>query len=126
MKVIDPGHTYRVENTDGSGTQVIQFVLRRGYDGELLPEDQRKEGIQSQELLRVLIDRTIYLHTENPWSENVKVVQHLRDALRLYEARAARAAIVKLQMPERRDFCKQCGHFLCFCNKENNGTTTRT
>lgn len=116
MKIIDPGHTYEVENVDGEGTQTIQFVHRRGHDGQLLAEDQRKEGIQSQELLRVLIDRTIYLHIEQPWSENVKIVQQLRDALRTYEARAARSAVEKLPMPERQSFCKECGHFLCFCD----------
>lgn len=115
MKVIEPGHLYEVENVDGDGTQLIQFVHRRDEDARLLPEDQRKEGIQSQELLRVLIDRTLYLHAEQPWSENVKIIQNLRDALRIYEARAARAAIEKLSMPERYEHCRECGHFMCFC-----------
>lgn len=115
MKVIDPGHKYEVENIDGSGKQVIQFVKRRGWDAELLPESERIEGIQTQELLRVVIDRTLYLHAEQPWNENVKIVHHLRDALRLYESRAARRHIEKLSMPERAVACKSCGHFLCFC-----------
>lgn len=115
MKILDPGHEYEVENIDGSGTQKIQFVKRRDSKAELLPESQREEGIQSQELLRVLIDRTIYLHTEQPWQENVKIVQNLRDCLRLYESRAARRHIEKLSMPERFDTCKECGHLLCFC-----------
>jgi hypothetical protein len=117
MKVIDPGHRYEVKNVDGKGRQTVQFVKRRGWDAELLPEDQREEGIQSQELLRVLIDRTIYLHTEQPWQENVKIIHHLRDALRLYESRAARRHIEKLSMPERHDACSHCGHILCFCEE---------
>lgn len=116
MKVIDPGHVYEVENIDGDGTQIIQFVQRRGWDAELLPEEEREEGIQSQELLRVLIDRTLYLHAEQPWQENVKIVHNLRDALRLYEARAARRSIERLSMPERAKNCASCGHVLCFCD----------
>lgn len=115
MKIIDPGHAYEVQNIDGQGTQHIQFVKRRGHDAELLPEDDQVEGIQSQELLRVLIDRTLYLHAEQPWQENVKIVHHLRDALRLYESRAARRHIEKLSMPERHPVCASCGHITCFC-----------
>lgn len=115
MKVVSAGHVYEVENIDGEGTQTIRFVRRRGWDAELLPEENREEGIQSQELLRVLIDRTLYLHAEQPWQENVKIVQHLRDALRLYEARAARRSIERLSMPERATNCDTCGHVLCFC-----------
>lgn len=115
MRIIDSGHLYEVENTAGKGTQQIQFVKRRGWDAELLPKKEQIEGTQSQELLRVLIDRTLYLHAEQPWSENVKIVHHLRDALRLYESRAARRHIEKLSMPERHSPCKSCGHLMCFC-----------
>ena len=116
MKIVDAGHQYRVENV-GTGHQTIQFVKRRGWDAELLPESEQLDGIQSQELLRVLIDRTQYLHAEQPWQENVKILHHLRDALRLYEARAARRSIERLSMPERASACKTCGHLLCFCEK---------
>lgn len=115
MRVITPGHVYELTNVDGDGTQVIQFVHRRAEDGRLLPERDRTEGIQSQELLRVLINRTMYLHNEQPWSENVEVVHHLRDALRIYEQRASRAAIEKLPMPERIAVCGDCQHMFCFC-----------
>lgn len=116
MKALVPGHVYEVQNIDGDGTQVIRFVYRRDSAAELLPEDLREEGIQSQELLRVLIDRTLYLHAEQPWQENVKIIHHLRDALRLYEARATRRSIEKLSMPERHTTCRTCGHVLCFCS----------
>lgn len=116
MKVIEPGHVYEVQNTDGKGTQRINFVLRRDGAAELLPENQRRQGIQSQELLRVLIDRTIYLHNEQPWPENIVVINCLRKALKMYESRAARRSIEKLAMPERHEGCKDCGHLLCFCD----------
>lgn len=115
MKIVEPGHTYAVTNVDGPGHQIIRFVKRRDSRAELLGEEEREEGIQSQELLRVLIDRTIYLHAEQPWPENVEVVKHLRKALSLYESRAARRHIEKLSMIERHEPCEDCGHLLCFC-----------
>lgn len=114
MKVLDPGHLYEVENVGGMGTQKIQFVRRRGWDAELLPEEDKIDGIQSQELLRVLIDRTLHLHAEQAWHENVDIINHLRDALRLYETRASKRHLEKLGMPERADFCGECGHIFCF------------
>jgi hypothetical protein len=117
MKIIEPGHIYKVENVDGHGTQIIKFVRRRDDNADVLPPDQRREGIQSQELLRVLIDRTIYLHNENPWHENVQVIQMLRECLRLYDSRAARASLKKLNMPEKHKPCNECGHILCMCER---------
>lgn len=114
MRIIEPGHVYEVENVDGDGTQVITFVRRRGDDGDLLPAYQRHEGILTQELLRVAIDRTLYLNAENPCREDVEIVDRLRDVLRAYEARAARRSLEKLSMPERKLLCPVCHHLLCF------------
>jgi hypothetical protein len=123
MKVIEPGHRYEVHNVDGDGMQRIEFVRRRGDDGRLILADapigltelpfQECEGILGQELLRVLIDRTLYLNAEVPCAENVAILDHLRGALRLYEARAARRTIEKLPMPEKADACPICHHILC-------------
>jgi hypothetical protein len=118
VKIIVAGHVYEVENVDSDtfppGVQRIEFVQRRDGAGELLPEHLRQEGILSQELLRVLIDRTLYLNAENPCREDVEIVDSLRDVLRAYEARAARRSIEKLSMPERRPRCPICHHLLCF------------
>lgn len=113
MIAIDAGHLYEVSNADGDGTQRIQFVVRRDLAGEPLPPERRREGILSQELLRVLIDRTLYLNSEDPCDEDVQIVHKLRDCLRLYESRAARRTIEKLSMPEHADTCDECGHILC-------------
>ncbi len=113
MRVIEPGHVYEVQNVDGSGTQRIAFVRRRDKEGELLPEKLRREGILTQELLRVCIDRTLYLNAENPCREDVEIVDRLRDVLRAYEARAARRTIEKLSMPEKHAPCPTC-HILCW------------
>lgn len=115
MKVIVPGHLYELKNLDGDGVQHLQFVQRRDHNAELLPVEFRKEGVVTQEVLRVLIDRTMYLHNEQAWHENVDALNHLRDCLRLYELRAAHRNLQKLGMPERAPHCKTCGHLFCHC-----------
>jgi hypothetical protein len=113
MLVIAPGHVYTLENVDGTGRQRISFVRRRDAVGELLPPELRIEGILGQELLRVLIDRTLYLYAEAPCDEDTRIIEKLRECLVLYEARAARRSIEKLSKPEVAPTCEKCGHMLC-------------
>jgi hypothetical protein len=87
MKIIEPGHIYKVENVDGHGTQIIKFVRRRDDNADVLPH------------------------------ENVQVIQMLRECLRLYDSRAARASLKKLNMPEKHKPCNECGHILCMCER---------
>lgn len=118
MKVIEPGHVYEVHNVDdpAGGVQRITFVRRRGDDGRLL-EKGRHPGILAQELLRVLIDRTLYLNAEAPCIEDLEAIEQLREILRGFEARAARRTIEKLPMPEMIDVCARCHHILCRCDE---------
>lgn len=115
MKVLEPGHLYELEEVDiiGGANQRVRFVRRRDDRGELLPDDLRKPGILTQELLRVAIDRTLYLYAEAPCDEDTEIIDHLRAALCLYESRASRRAIEKLAKPEEADVCGFCGHILC-------------
>lgn len=116
MRVIEPGHVYDLHSVDRETSLIqntIRFVRRRDDDGKLLPEAQRNSGILSQELLRVLIDRTLYLNAEDPCSEDIEIVGKLRDCLRLFESRAARKTIEKMPMPERAHACPICHHLLC-------------
>lgn len=113
MRVREAGHRYEIQNVDGQGRQEIVFVRRRDNAGRPLAKPEGHEGILSQELLRVLIDRTLYLDAEVPCAENVEVVSKLRECLRLYESRAARRTIEKMPMPERSDACLICHHLLC-------------
>lgn len=110
------GHVYRIPYIDGEGVQEIRFVRRRDAHGEPLPEEEREPGILSQGLLRVLIDRTLYLYAEVPSDEDTAIIEHLREALRLYESRAARRSIEKLTKPEEATACERCGHVLCRCS----------
>lgn len=113
MKVIDTGHVYTLYNVDGDGEQHIQFVRRRDDNGELLEENRRIPGILTQELLRVAIDRTLYLYAEAPCDEDTKIIEHLRAALTLYESRASRRSLEKLSKPEEASVCAICQHILC-------------
>lgn len=116
MRVLIPGHKYELQNVDDPSVQVLQFVQRRDERGELLLPSDQVAGLQTQEVLRALIDRTLYLHAEQAWHENVTAVNHLRDCLRMYESRAAHRHLEKLGMPERAPHCLQCGHIFCFCS----------
>src|SRR5918993_3647865 len=115
MKVIEAGHVYEVENVDGIGKQRIEFVRRRNDAAQLLSDEggDRREGILTQELIRVAIDRTLYLNNEAPCIENVEIVTALRRVLSLYESRAARRTIENYPMPELIGVCPICQHILC-------------
>lgn len=86
MKIIDPGHVYLLKGL-GGGDQELRFIKRSGgaiqYKEEWL-------GLQTQEILRVLIDRTEYLNSIIPCVESEDSLWHLRMALFLYEVRAYR------------------------------------
>lgn len=112
MRVAEPGHVYVLQNLDGDSEQILRFVRRRDEVGEPLHEG-RRPGILTQELLRVAIDRTLYLYAEAPCDEDTEIIEHLRAALSLYESRAARRSIEKLSKPEEASICEKCGHILC-------------
>lgn len=116
MRIIEAGHIYEMHNVDGEpgDMQLIRFVRRRSDDAKLMPSFT--PGILAQELLRVLIDRTLYLNAEAPCAEDMAIIEKLRDCLKLYEARAARRTIEKLPMPEMQEVCGQCHHILCLCD----------
>jgi hypothetical protein len=113
MRVIEPGHIYALANVDGSDEQMIRFVRRRDELGEKLDGSRRTPGVLTQELLRVAIDRTLYLYAEAPCDEDTTILEHLRAALTLYESRAARRTIEQLAKPESAHTCGICGHILC-------------
>ena len=87
MIVINKGHLYKLKHLDGNGFQVLQFV-DRGHGRDC-------QGTTNQEALRVLIDRVKFLHAEKPHEVNPKILQHLRMALVLHEARAIEQKVEK-------------------------------
>lgn len=76
-----PGHKYAIENLDGEGEQVIQFVQK----GPLHPD---VPGITIQDLLRICIDRLQVLDHEKSWAPNQESLHDLRKILARQEARA--------------------------------------
>lgn len=80
MKVIEKGHIYQLQHLDGDGASLLVFVNREAGD--------EHEGTQTQDVLRVLIDRTQHCDACLRWPGNDAIIYHLRMALALHEARA--------------------------------------
>lgn len=135
MKVIDPGHEYRLDFLDGKGLQCTVFlsgqrnIIRNDTltfvkrEGEGYPGNEGKHaGTTMQEVLRVLIDRVKYLDSQKPHDSNESTVLHLRDALLSLEYRAAerhsrleefKARISEEDLPELLPTCSKCLHIGC-------------
>ena len=114
MKILDPGHLYKLNYLDDTNTQELRFVKREGdgYPGNI----GHYPGTNIQEVLRVLIDRTKYLDNQIPNYENQGVIQCLRRALWCLEVRAARRHKRKFKGSkeiELQPFCSKCGHIGC-------------
>lgn len=87
MKTIDNGHIYELRQLGDQNTQTLKFIKRSGGAVEY---ENEWPGLQTQEVLRALIDRTKYLNQVLPCKETVEALKHLRMALFWYEARAYR------------------------------------
>lgn len=96
MKTLDKGHVYEL-NQLGGGAQALTFVKRSG--GAVCYEKEWP-GVQTQEVLRALIERTKYLDTILPCIETKDAMQYLRMALFMYEVRAWRRKQEKLNREE--------------------------
>jgi hypothetical protein len=104
MKILDEGHKYELDHVDSDGHETVTFIKR---SGEHIKHDDEYPGTNSQELLRVLIDRTKYLNDQLTCDESGDIIYYLRQALFIYEARAYRR--------------KQQGHNRKDINHEANG-----
>lgn len=101
-----PGHTYRISNLDGAGTQVIQFVARP-------PHHEPEPGILIQDLIRICIDRVEVLNRESAAPENEHVLTALRAALLWQELRALRRKFMLGKLTELENIpTGEDGHFL--------------
>ncbi|SRR6266704_6357952 len=117
MKILDAGHEYLAEGIAGAKPQRITFVKNRGekYPGNA---GEPHGGILSQELMRILIDRTEYLNRQGSCAETEHALAALRQALAWFEVRAARCRgdhinLVHAKMLEREPICPICGHNRC-------------
>lgn len=87
MHVLDPGHVYELKQLGTDQTVQLKFVKR---SGGAVQYDEEWPGLQVQEVLRALIDRSQYLNDILPCAETTNAIWHLRMALFEYEARAYR------------------------------------
>ncbi len=87
MKIINPGHIYELRQLGDDKTQVIKFVKR---SSRAVQHPEEWPGLQTQEVLRALIDRTIFLDNILPCKETEEALKCLRFALYFYEVRAYR------------------------------------
>lgn len=125
MKELDPGHHYALDLLDAGENAItaIRFVKREGtrYPGN----NGSYAGTNLQEPMRAMIARVKYLDAQEPCSENLVILQNLRDSIRLLEERAAHRHHRK---PDWRlyektgetndqieflDTCWKCGHIGC-------------
>ncbi len=119
MKILDPGHVYELDILDGNddfGGNVLTFVKREGPN---FPGNVGKfPGTTSQEVIRALISRAVYVNGQHPCVENDAVISLLESALLLLEVRAARKHGHALTEPSMVSFllkqkCPTCFHINC-------------
>lgn len=104
MKVIEPGHIYQLQHLDGSGAGILVFVNRE--------PGTEHEGVQTQEILRALIDRTQHCDSCLRWDGNDEIIKHLRMALALHEARALLRKTEKGRIEPEKVSTAHDGHFV--------------
>jgi hypothetical protein len=116
MRVIDPGHEYELTALDGGGPQRLVFVKRVGpnYPGN----GDARPGLLTQEVIRALIDRCLYMNNQGSCVETDGIIADLRSALYRFEVRAARCRGHAIELPtidgiERIPTCPKCGHIQC-------------
>ena len=102
MKVVSAGHVYELDER-GGGTTLIHFV--NSEPGTEQP------GLTTQEILRMLIDRTRYCNKCLPHPNNERIIYHFRMALVLHEARALERKVVKEQLAPEFIVTGDDGHF---------------
>ena len=118
MKIIDPGHVYELRHLDDDECTELRFVKR---EGEKYPGNAGHHGgVTTQEVLRALIERMLYVNGQQEHVENVEVVSFLRQSLMLLEQRAAKSAGYALDLrglahlhSECLPVCRRCGHVGC-------------
>lgn len=82
MKVLDPGHSYELNNLKEDGTTILQFYKDRRIHGD------GARGPSTQEVMRAIIDRVQVLDSEKPWPGNAEIIQKAREIIALFEMRA--------------------------------------
>lgn len=122
MKIIEPGHIYQLDFLDEGSRQeslwnLLTFVKRIGtkYPGNLGPPHA---GTNMQDVIKVLINRCLYLNKQERCIETIMVINLLEEAMVLLEMRAARKHGRNFEHESFAEFwnantCIKCGHKGC-------------
>ena len=103
MKTLVPGHEYILQSFGGLKECRITFV-DKGHGND-------RPGTNTQELLRVAIDRVTSMDKELPWDGNNKILFHLRAALVLFEARHLERLVERGELDPEKVATGLDGHF---------------
>lgn len=92
MKVLTPGHKYELANFEANLPELnqrLQFIEK--IQTELNPTKlvTINDGTTNEEVLRVLIDRLVYLNNKFSCRENALAITKLEEALMWLEKRTA-------------------------------------
>lgn len=88
MEIVEFGHKYLLPHLESEGHETLTFIRRTSEAIDY--GDAEHPGTNTQEVIRALIDRTLYLNEVLPAVETLDAVYYLRMALFCYEARAYR------------------------------------
>jgi len=121
MKVIDPGHMYKIDMLDGYLNDPSNFLVfvKRNNPPEKYPGNLNSyPGTTIQEVLRALINRIKYLQNQKGCEEDVILLNIFREGILLLEQRNAREKGRGLLVPtdiviEDIPTCPECLHIGC-------------
>lgn len=94
MKVLEKGHIYQPNNR-GKITGATMECLEQKITFINKEPGSEHPGTTTQEVIRILLDRTRHCNNCLPHPNNERVIYHLRMALGLHEARALERKIEK-------------------------------
>lgn len=116
MKVIDPGHIYKLQSFDGKQDNRLVFVKRCNPPEKYPGNFNAHPGTQVQEVCRALIERLRYVNNQLACNETEISIRLLRQVITLLEMRNARKKGYELpivSLIEREPTCPKCGHIYC-------------
>src|ERR1035437_3625022 len=95
MKVITPGHSYKLFNCDDKESWQVLSFIHKDIKGDSTDRDPTiletvEDGTSNEEVLKVMIDRIEYLQSKMPCEENEDVIGLLSGALALLNHRTER------------------------------------
>ena len=83
MKIIEPGHVYELENVDGTEPNQTIHFLKKTFttDEDGVRHQNVADGVNTEEVILMLLDRTSYINEHYPSNENAFVIDNLKAAL---------------------------------------------